>query len=361
MSKNNTVRKSAELAHVAPSKGEKKAAAKAAREAAETTLALVSAQPGAPTVEFDPMDAIDTPAGVDASAAHELATDNGAAFDHEPDPMDVAADEGENDHSNAAPSDAPPASTSAPGTGPAAATAWLEALKVSDPGGAGTSAPWRHAGSAQITRMGLEALARCGVTPNSEMHRKYNAERAHFWALMNGRVPGVRASKGAATHTAGGTPDPNGKVPTPASSPRDALARRVSGYRDTLSAFRATLVDHRAAPLLAHAIANAIGQLEAAEAVANALPADWGHRPVAPAAPAFTPIAGQTVLIAEKLRPQCVSEGMIDADEAGLPMTIKSVANEKLAVCVTASGQRVRMLVRFLVPAPAAAKATAAA
>lgn len=332
-----------------PSKADKLAAARAARESAE--LALVPPPPAAPelTVELDPMD------------APELsAPPAGESFDHSPHAGDEGGDEG-GDESGAAELPAAAAGAPLPGiTGPAAAVAWLRAQEKKLPGGPGTACPWRHAGSGTIIRMGRVAIARCGVALDTPQHAAYNAERSTFWGLHRGALrllPDGTVARPARTSSpppAAGAPAGESSTATPTvhRDPRESAAHKLRGVAESLSAYADALIDHRAAPLTAGAVREAARLLELAAHSAELLPESWGVKPAAPPAPAVALVPGQKVIIpAGKLREACLAEGLIDAEDAGAVFTVRSVANEKVCVIIAPSGLRAQMFTRFLRPA----------
>lgn len=338
----------------APSKSEKLAAARAARESAE--LALVPAAPPVPELPAaelpDPMD------------APELAAPPaGESFDHSP-PAADDTDAGTDDtDAGAAELPATPAGAPLPGTtGPAAAVAWLKATEAKEPGGKGTAAPWRHAGSGTIIRMGRVAIERCGVTLDTPMHAKYNAERSTFWGLHRGALrllPDGTVARPARTSSPPPAGAPAGEssavTPTVHRDPRESAAHKLRGVVESLSAYADALIDHRAAPFTAGAVREAARLLELAAHSAESLPESWG---VKPAAPAVALVPGQKVIIpAGKLRDACLAEGLIDAEDAGAIFTVRSVANEKVCIIIAPSGLRAQMFTRFLRPADETAAA----
>ena len=279
-----------------------------------------------------------------------------AELAQEPDMMDLVREElaGTNTTDTAAPSTPPPADGV---TGPNAARDWLSATEKRDPGG--PAAPWRHAGSVQLQRMGLEALRRIGAAEGA-LHEKYLSERRTFWALNDGRaflMPDGTvqfARKGGQTAAQGGS----GSEGTPRTTgaqkaPREALAGRVGGLRDQVNALRDSLTGHRIAPAVEDALSTVVRCLNDAEMASADLPDGWGVKPRESAPAPATLVPGMTVEIPEKLRQGPVSEGMIEADDAASPLTVKSVINDKVAVCVTASGEKVRLFVRILRPVTA--------
>lgn len=339
------------------SKADKLAAARAARESAELALtapaAVKSVPPPAPvlalTVELDPMD------------APELAAPPaGESFDHSPPAADDDTDDGTED-SGAATLPAAPAGAPLPGiTGPTAAVAWLRAQEAKEPGGKGTAAPWRHAGSGTIIRMGRVAIERCGVALDTPQHAKYNAERSTFWGLHRGALrllPDGTVARPARTSSpppAAGAPAGESSTATPTvhRDPRESAAHKLRGVAESLSAYADALIDHRAAPLTAGAVREAARLLELAAHSAESLPESWGVKPAAPPAPAVALVPGQKVIIpAGKLREACLAEGLIDAEDAGAVFTVRSVANEKVCVIIAPSGLRAQMFTRFLRPA----------
>lgn len=355
MGKNTSIAKN--LSNVAAPKGQGSKAAAAVKAAAELAvreaklenpvLALVAPPTPAPTptvavaaAAIDPMDAIEL-GETDGEATGAEGTVTGQ----------------ETGTATVTPTPTLPAGAA---IGREAAQKWLRAKIAADPGG--PNAPWRHAGSLNITRMGLEALARLEPRCDSgELHRKYLDERNTFWGIANGgrylAADGTVHKVGRASRTSdrpasgeAGASD----TPTVTRTPREALTARLANVIDNLTAFALTLTDHRAAPDVRADLDNAIDCIRDATKSAAKLAEDWGHKP-REAAQTFTFTPGQSVVIPEgKLREQCISEGLIDPEDAAAPLTIKSVVNDKVAVVTAESGARARVFTRFLRPASAA-------
>lgn len=344
------------LANVsAPSSKAAKAvkSANAAVQAAELALTPPAERPAT----------IPPPAPVMALANNPPAGDS---FDHSPhgdSEPPPAAESGE----SAAPSTPPPDGGI---TGPGAATQWLNALIKREPGGRGTDAPWRHAGSSHITRMGREAIAKCGVVLDSPTHEKYNSERRAFWGLYEGRaylmpdgtIQTARKSSAGGAAVSGDTPANGTAAPGPQRSPGESLAHQCQTIRDRVKALRDSLTGHRNAPEVSELLRWTVGALEAAEMNAAELPDGWGVKPREEAHAPATIVPGMVVEIPEKLRKGPIDEGMIDESDAAELLTVKSVTNGTVAVCVGKSGDRVRLFTRILrvVSAPPAAPDTAA-
>jgi hypothetical protein len=353
MGKNTSIAKN--LSNVAAPKGQGSKAAAAVKAAAELAvreaklenpvLALVAPPTPAPTptvavaaAAIDPMDAIEL-GETDGEATGAEGTVTGQ----------------ETGTATVTPTPTLPAGAA---IGREAAQKWLRAKIAADPGGPG--APWRHAGSLNITRMGLEALARLEPRCDSgELHRKYLDERNTFWGIANGgrylAADGTVHKVGRASRTsdrpASGESGQGDSTPAVTRTPREALAAKVEGLLKHIHDLRDSLVDHRTAGDVKGALMHVAMELGAVLPKVSNLPEDWGHKP-REAAQTFTFTPGQSVVIPEgKLREQCVSEGLVDAEDAAETLTIKSVVNDKVAVVTTATGARARVFTRFLRPA----------